>query len=279
MSWNILAHEYTRYNTDTGYTETQREKERRWSQCLLWLQLMKTDIVCLQEVTPSFIEYLLLNYKEEKKHFGDLYEQFYAARTYPQTGIQKADGCLTLIRKDKFNVTGANSIHFKNLLSDYDPRLALAVYIQPKAQSVSDKKSKDILILNVHLDSNASNIRHKQIIEAMERALALPPSSSIPLPSEFIVCGDFNEDNITNMSQVLSRNFSLTRTGVDQNTSIYGIIDHIFTTLPSRNRGKIDIYPPSPKREDGHLVAPPYLDDSFPSDHYILTQSVTFDEN
>jgi len=67
MSWNVLAHEYTRYNTPTGSTETEREKQRRWLQCSTWLQMLRPDIVCLQEVTPSFIEYLVLNYKEEKK--------------------------------------------------------------------------------------------------------------------------------------------------------------------------------------------------------------------
>jgi len=276
MSWNILAHEYTQWNTPNGYIETKSEKQRRWSQCLTWLQILKSDIICLQEVTPAFIEYLLLNYKEGKTIFSELYEHFYEARTYPLDGKKKADGCLTLVRKDKFSVKGVNPIHFKNLLSNYDPRLALAVYIEPKYPSGSQTKSKDIVILNVHLDGTDYKIRYKQIIEAMDRALAPPPSSNIPLPSEFVVCGDFNEDNVTNMSQVLSKNYSLTRTVVDQNTSIFGIIDHIFTTLPKRNLGKIDIYPGNPKKEDGRLVAPPYLDDTFPSDHYILTQNVIF---
>jgi len=274
MSWNVLAHEYTRYNTPTGSTETEREKQRRWLQCSTWLQMLRPDIVCLQEVTPSFIEYLVLNYKEEKKKFNDIYEQFYAARTYPKSGIQKPDGCLTLIRKDKFSVKGVNSIHFKNLLSDYDPRLALAVYIQRSDSSVDQKsKAKDILILNVHLDSNDYNVRQKQIIEAVERSVFL--SSDGPFPSEIVVCGDFNEDNTKNISQNLKA-YSLTRGAVDQNTSIYGIIDHVYTNLPTRNLGKIEIYPESVREIDRHS-SPPYLDNSFPSDHYILAQDLVFD--
>jgi len=217
---------------------------------------------------------LCLIIKKRKKKFNDIYEQFYAARTYPKSGIQKPDGCLTLIRKDKFSVKGVNSIHFKNLLSDYDPRLALAVYIQRSDSSVDQKsKAKDILILNVHLDSNDYNVRQKQIIEAVERSVFL--SSDGPFPSEIVVCGDFNEDNTKNMSQNLKA-YSLTRGAVDQNTSIYGIIDHVYTNLPARNLGKIEIYPESVREIDRHS-SPPYLDNSFPSDHYILAQDLVFD--
>jgi len=177
-----------------------------------------------------------------------------------------------LIRKDKFSVKGVNSIHFKNLLSDYDPRLALAVYIQRSDSGDKKSKAKDILILNVHLDSNDYNVRQKQIIEAVERAVFL---SDISFPSEIVVCGDFNEDNIKNMSQGL-KVYSLTRGAVDQKTSIYGIIDHVFTNLPSRNLGKIEIYPESVREIDRHS-SPPYLDNSFPSDHYILAQDLVFD--
>jgi len=268
MSWNVLAHEYTRYNTPSGNTETEKEKHRRWLECSTWLQMLKPDIVCLQEVTPSFIEYLLLNYKEEKQVFSDIYEQYFAARTYPKTGIEKPDGCLTMIRKDKFTVKHVNPIHFKNLLSDYDPRLALAVSIQPKSQSDTlnqKSKPKDILVLNVHLDGSDYKVRQKQIMEAVERAVLFS------VPSEFLVCGDFNEDNVKSMSQELST-YSLTRVPVFQNTSIYGIIDHIYTNLPNQKLGKIELYPGI--KGKGNVVHPPYLDDSFPSDHYILVQDV-----
>jgi len=196
---------------------------------------------------------------------------FFAARTYPKTGIAKADGCLTLIRKDKFTVKNVNPIHFKNLLSDYDPRLALAVYIQPKSQNVPDKlnqksKSKDILVLNVHLDGSDYKVRQKQIMEAVERAVLFSA------PSEFLVCGDFNEDNVKNMSQELSK-YSLIRIPLFQRTSIYGIIDHIYTNLPNEKLGKIELYP-GIKGKEKNVVHPPYLDDSFPSDHYILVQDV-----
>jgi len=113
MTWNVLCHEYTKNNTPTGSRETKLEKQRRWMQSLTWLQTLKPDVGCLQEVTPDFLEHLVHNYKEEKKSFSDIYEHFYAQRTFPKTGKPKADGCLTIIRKEKFTVTGVNPIHLK----------------------------------------------------------------------------------------------------------------------------------------------------------------------
>jgi len=275
MTWNVLCHEYTKNNTSTGYRETKTEKQRRWMQSLTRLQILQPDIGCLQEVTPDFVKYLVGNYKEEKQCFSDVYEYFYAKRTYPKTGETKADGCLTLIRKEKFSVKGVNPIHLKNLLSDNDPRVALAVYIQPKSQLDQKTKTKDILILNVHLDSKNYPIRQKQIAEAVERALLV--GSDIPFPSHLIVCGDFNEKkkNIQNMCEIL-KTYSLKRVILGGDTSNYGAIDHIFTNLPKKNLGKIQIYSGGNKEKDGSLIPPPYKDDSFPSDHYIVVKELLF---
>jgi len=76
------------------------------------------------------------------------------------------------------------------------------------------------------------------------------------------------------MCEIL-KNYSLTRVILGGDTSIYGALDHIFTNLPKENLGSIKIYSGG-KEKDGRVIPPPYRDDSFPSDHYIVIKDLLF---
>ncbi len=117
--WNILASDYTRWNTPDGKIETNAQRDRRWSQAVSTLLEHKPDAVCLQEVSRAFLAFAFALDTTGPKAADEAtvvpvirgglkstYEFAWCPRVFPmshkQPGTCKADGCAVLYRSDRF---------------------------------------------------------------------------------------------------------------------------------------------------------------------------------
>jgi hypothetical protein len=187
--------------------------------------------------------------------------------------------------------------HFRTLKSEQDPRNSIAVALRthngvPVGTFVS-----------LHLEGAQNTegkldmltLRAAQLEEAAAGAAALNPTVKSPFT---VVFGDFNDESIVAMMPAVEKKYNLKFVPIENKdphavpadawTSIYGTIDHLLMSDPTRLVGQIEIYPKPKDRmknpagmtvarngaRSSPYLAPPYLNPTWPSDHVLLLAKV-----
>eukprot|EP00386_Alphamonas_edax_P009742 GDKI01031910.1.p1 GENE.GDKI01031910.1~~GDKI01031910.1.p1 ORF type:complete len:355 (+),score=109.36 GDKI01031910.1:69-1133(+) len=265
--WNVLAHDFTAYNTPDGKKESEELKVQRWHQTLYTLKLLAPDAIALQEVTPSFLDFLV----SSPFGLGQLgYEALFSLREGGK------DGCATLYRKERFELLANTTPHFT---AGPKPRLGLAAMLR-------DRESKGAFVLmNVHLEGapDAGEVRLVQTKEALESVKALQQQQGVSVPT--MLCGDFNarEENLgTEGIQQTAASHGLSRlptpfTSVFQGKGV--TIDHVFVSPPGSGLTVAGSPLVFPEFGRGDVRDIPYGDMGWPSDHMALVQHFQGDGN
>jgi len=199
MTWNVLAHEWTAYNTLDGKIESEAEKLRRWDQIDLILKTQEADIILLQEASVSFIEFLL------QKQYDTKYT---LATEFPS--MTKKIGLLTLISKQAFVVVKSQTIQLpaEKPKSDANSRHALVSVIR-------NIDNNFLMVINTHLDGYPplEKLRKEQaslgyigsLITWSEaiKSETLKPQTLDNKKVGVVFAGDFNETKYKNFDNVL----------------------------------------------------------------------------
>ena len=215
----------------------------------------------------------------------------------------KSDGSATLWRTDRFDACEIHARMLDTRLAEDKPRLALRVMLK-----LSTKDSVQRLdLLNLHLEGSpkASALRVAQVCEALTQTAFLPSareplssarassssssSSSASASSDsasaahlstddksalaaplLVVCGDFNEPDLSAIDKALaSPQVALVRVACGA-TSIFG------HASDKAAFGALSVTPIKMVQEaQSAETIPPYADDTWPSDHSLLTQALT----
>jgi hypothetical protein len=185
--------------------------------------------------------------------------------------------------------------HFKTLKSSGDPRNSIAVALR----TLNGVPVGTFVSLHLEGAQNSDGkldmtmLRAVQYKEAAMGAAKLSPAFSSPF---IVVLGDFNDPKAALMEPEV-KDLGLTFTALpkpmdadapaaDSYTAIYGPIDYLSTNDPARLVGPLQVYPKPQDRKknpkgvvpgrNGALpspyLPPPYLDSSWPTDHYLLVQ-------
>ncbi len=305
VSWNVLAHEYTRYNTESGQKETESQKLARRSKIDAMLHLMEPDVACLQEVTVDFLNALKL-----KQRYDLVYEVSFLClretRTYrlltcstcDQLRTGSVDGCAIAVNATRYERVAFSPHHF---VTAPHSRLSLAALYRVRSSAARPATSPSaaaavaaasaeqyLLVINVHLEGHPSehNVRVAQAHEAIEHGLgllrALPGTTASAANVGVVLCGDHNEEDISAIQTLLtSAPYKLQALIPSAPTSYFRqsdsqkIIDYLFISrsLTPTITGGVVVWPEMGR---GRLRRVPYLDDAWPSDHFALVTDLRF---
>ena len=181
LSYNILANSLTDHNRGLipSYEEKYLEWEYRSKLLLSEIQYYSPDIICLQEVDHDnvvFTENLSLDYSI-----------FYKQRTN-----DKKDGCMTLVKREKYKVLESHYLEF--FQSAEDPLLNKDnVCLIVVLQMLPEQENNILIVANTHLlyNDNRGQIKITQIYLALQ-ACSLLAEKYNRLNVNIIYTGDFN---------------------------------------------------------------------------------------
>jgi mRNA deadenylase 3'-5' endonuclease subunit Ccr4 len=168
-TYNCLADEYLSYLTNlnleqTTYTAQPQFQDRRVSDCVKRLQLLKAEVICVQELSSSV-----------SRAFIDQMHRCGYTVVYEQFDEKKPDGVATCYLSSKFRDARKEVLSY----SDKTGRKALFLHLQTRSGAVVD-------ICNTHLQGGSNN---KTVADAQIRLL-VQKIDQIAVP--VILCMDGN---------------------------------------------------------------------------------------
>lgn len=301
FSWNVLAHEYTAYNTPDGKQESLVDRNRRWADATKFLFDHATSVFAMQEVTADFLAYAFTgkytSIADDKKSvtemagkLSNVYSYCFTKRTYAAevdaaiASRPKCDGCAILLPLNRYApfdgakiVSLSKGCNFEMIKSPKDPRCCLIASVRTRAgRPVAT-------IISAHLEGDPAKhaIRGVQVQESYVAALKLAPK-----PPLVVFCCDTNEPKIEELDWAFNvSGQKRVPLPAGESTSIFGPIDQFAVSDLKAVVGAVQIYPAPANRTktaDGKPVTgrngalpsvdlnPPYLDPNWPSDHYAI---------
>ncbi|KNC48705.1 uncharacterized protein AMSG_00482 [Thecamonas trahens ATCC 50062] len=203
VSFNVLASEYSRFNTDSGSHESDTAATERWQRIAdLLAGDLAADVIALLEATLPFVRFLATvggsdpDAVAENAVFSiSIGQTSYCAAVALRRG--KPDGAALLWKADVLDLVdestyGIIPVHFT--AATRTPRMAL-VGLFTVAHAPAD--AGILAIAATHLEGNPrrSDVRAAQLVElasAMHNAaIALHPTDAED-KTTFVIAGDFN---------------------------------------------------------------------------------------
>jgi endonuclease/exonuclease/phosphatase family metal-dependent hydrolase len=187
VTWNILAHEWTAYNTLDGKLESEQEKTRRWTQIVETLNQQNADIVFLQEVSPSCLLFLQSRLSSDFVRFKE----------------NDKIGCVTFISSKKFVVQKAVNTPLPAQNPEEKVKIRRAVTVVVRSLH---EPNQHLILINAHLDGYPplELLRQQQAQTAFAESLAVwneslkKESDPTNVQLGVVLAGDFNELKYTN---------------------------------------------------------------------------------
>ncbi|CAG5130917.1 unnamed protein product, partial [Candidula unifasciata] len=196
VSYNILADCHLR-RYDYSYTKPQfLDQKYRHTLLLKELDYLDGDIVCMQEVSPTYYTQLL---QPEMKSRG--YDGYFIKRTKDFWD----EGEATFVKTSKFEVTSHQSISLADLAFKEVDDSGLSEDISKAAKKYLDRADvilltelkckrtgKTVNVCNIHVvyDLKALDVQCIQVACAIKQLVAKAGNDSCP----HIICGDFNSE-------------------------------------------------------------------------------------
>jgi endonuclease/exonuclease/phosphatase family metal-dependent hydrolase len=273
LSWNILATEFTNFNTRDKKLESVSTRDKRWNGTVSSLLQISPDIACLQEASTDFVAHLArASVGASDVKVRDQFHLAHALRS-----ADKPDGSVIMTSSNRFQPISITSISL-GTPGGTSPRASLVGVYRDLRAHPGEQQVQELCIVSVHLEGhpNLLQVRRQQLIETLQHPLV---SQNDHLLRATMLAGDFNEDRgLDELERTLS-GLGLKRLRTPSPTFFSThegarVLDHMFVSdhlqplLPATV-----VLPPDPHSD--RLARAPYAD-FWPSDHFAIYQVLNY---